>query len=390
MRVAAILAAIWMSTEAVAAPCGGTWSGFLDGVRKEALGQGIDARAVEAVLGAARQSQSVLKADRAQGSFKQSFVEFSSRAVSADRLKRAKVMQQKYGAVFKEAERRFGVPAEVILGFWAMETDYGAVMGNISTVSALATLAHDCRRPELFRPQLIGAMALVERGDMAPDVTGAWAGEIGHVQMLPGDILRLGIDGDGDGRVLMKQSAPDAILTAGALLAHHGWRRGEPWLVEVEAAQDMDWSLSGFGRERRVSDWAARGVVPRAGSVPQGLEAALVLPMGRKGPKFLVFRNFWGVYLEWNKSLIYATTAGYFATRLAGAPPVRKGNGTVTPISQAQMKQLQRALARRGFDVGKIDGVLGAGTRAAVKAMQKKYGLPADSYPTAALLRKLR
>ena len=194
------------------ADCGGTWQQFLNGVRAEARDAGISNRSISAVLEVARPDAAVLKADRSQAVFRQSFLKFSGRAVSADRLRRGAVMQKRYARIFDQVERRYGIPAEVILAFWAMETDYGAVMGKTHTISALATLAHDCRRPELFRPQLIAAMRLHARGDLSVNETGAWAGEIGHVQMLPGDILARGQDGDGDGRVSIKTSAPDAIL----------------------------------------------------------------------------------------------------------------------------------------------------------------------------------
>jgi len=290
MRSLLWAAAIIATTSAPisAADCGGSWTSWLDGVRAEALNKNIPAAAIDAVLVRAAQNASVLKADRSQSVFRQSFLKFSGRAVSKDRLQRGAQNARKYDAIFDKVERNYGIPREVILAFWAMETDYGAVMGNIPTIEALATLAHDCRRPDLFRPQLIAAMALVARGDFSVDETGAWAGEIGHVQMLPGDILERGIDADGDGRVTIKTSAPDAILSAANMLDHHGWRKGEPWLIEVTA--DM-------------------GVKARAGKLPSArLNAVLLVPQGRKGPKFLAFENFTRVYLEWNKSLVNTTT----------------------------------------------------------------------------------
>ncbi|MFQ5622164.1 MAG: lytic murein transglycosylase [Paracoccaceae bacterium] len=387
-----ILSAVfWLAAAAAAAqvPCGGSWRSFLQGVRSEAQARGLPAYSVEAILAGVNQSRKVLARDRAQGVFRQSFLEFSGRAVSAFRLKRAKEMRKRYAAVFDEEERRFGVPREVILAFWAMETDFGAVTGDIHTVSALATLAHDCRRPEIFRPQLFGAMALHARGDFGPDTTGAWAGEIGHVQMLPGDILELGVDGDGDGHVRMKSSAPDAILTAANMLSHHGWRRGEPWLVEVTAPAGLDWSQTGMGSTRSVREWERLGVKPRSGSVAGNLPAALILPQGRKGPKFLVFHNFTDVFLEWNKSLVNTLTAAYLATRIGGAERYLKGNPE-PKLPDEQMMLLQRRLAARGHDVGAIDGILGALTRAAVRSEQARLGLPADGWPTAALLAALR
>ena len=218
------------------------------------------------------------------------------------------------------------------------------------------------------------------------NTTGAWAGEIGMVQMLPKDILENGVDGDGDGHVRLKTSAQDALMSGGKMLSHLGWRRGEPWLQEVTVPAQMDWSLSGLDTTKPASDWARLGVKPRSGKLAN-LPASLILPQGRKGPAFLAYPNF-RVYFEWNQSFVYVTTAAYFATRLEGAPRYDAGNPE-PGLSGAQMKQLQRKLQARGHDVGKIDGILGSGTRAAVQKEQKRLGLPADAWPTATLLNKL-
>ena len=241
-----LAAGLGVGASAQSVPCGGNFNTFMKNAGAEAASMGIPAKGIQIVTAAARPSSSVLKRDRSQGVFRQSFLEFSGRAVSQNRLDRAAQMLRKYPKTFARAQRDYGVPPEVILAFWAMETDFGAFMGDFHTLSALATLAHDCRRPELFRPQLLAAMRLVGTGDMDPAVTGAWAGEIGHVQMLPGDILERGVDGDGDGRVRLKSSAPDAILSAGNMLRHHGWRPGEPWIIEVTAPDNLNWARDSF------------------------------------------------------------------------------------------------------------------------------------------------
>jgi hypothetical protein len=206
------------------------------------------------------------------------------------------------------------------------------------------------------------------------------------VQMLPQDILDNGVDGDGDGKVSLKRSAPDALLSGGKMLSHLGWRAGEPWLQEVIVPGSLDWSLTGVGKPRSASDWAAMGVRSREGALAP-LPASLILPQGRKGPAFLAYPNF-DVYFDWNQSFVYVMTAAYFATRLEGAAVYNAG--TPEPgLSGKQMQALQKKLQARGHDVGKIDGILGARTRAAVQAEQKRLGLPADAWPTAALLNRL-
>ncbi|GAA0782389.1 lytic murein transglycosylase [Roseibium denhamense] len=387
----AALAATLLLTPVPAAhaqECGGDFRQFLAGVKQEAVAKGLSPQAADRTLANAQIDRKVLSRDRAQGVFKMPFLDFSKRVISGYRMKNGAANMQKYGAIFDRTEREYGIPAPVITAFWALETDYGAVQGDFNTVNALASLAHDCRRPELFRPQLIAAIEMVQHGDLDPQrTTGAWAGEIGMVQMLPEDIIKYGKDGDGDGHVYLKQSAEDAILTAGAFIHSLGWRAGEPWLQEVIVPQDLNWAETGLGKTKSGSDWAALGVAPRSGQISGDLQASLLLPQGRKGPAFLAYPNY-EIYLEWNQSFIYTTTAAYFATRLAGAPVYNQGNPD-PGLSDPQMKQLQTKLQAMGYDVGKIDGILGAGTRNAVQQVQQQLGMPADAWPTPDLLNRL-
>ena len=375
-----------LATTAAAQSCGGDLPAFLDGVKAEAVAAGTPADIVDQALAGAQIDEKVLSRDRAQGVFKQTFTEFSQRTVSKARLDIGAKKIQEYSQVFGRAEQEFGVPAGVIAAFWAMETDFGAVQGDFNTRNALVTLAHDCRRPELFRPQLLALIKMVEHGDLDPATnTGAWAGEIGQVQMLPKDIVAFGVDGDGDGHENLKKSSPDAILTAAKFIEHLGFRRGEPWIQEVTVPDNLPWEKSGLGGPMTAAEWFAAGVVPRDGNTANGaLPAALVLPQGRKGPAFITYPNF-NIYLEWNQSFIYTTSAAYFATRLMGAPAYNKGTPEAG-LDDAGMKALQTKLQALGHDVGKIDGILGSGTRVAIQKEQVRLGLPADGWATPALL----
>jgi lytic murein transglycosylase len=374
---------------ASAVECGGDFGNFLSKVRAEARSRGLSQQAIDRTLANARIDPKVLSRDRAQGVFKLTFLEFSQRAISSYRLKNGRANIKKYASVFRRAEQEFGVPAPVITAFWALETDFGAVQGDFNTVNAIVTLSHDCRRPELFQPHLFAAIRMVEHGDLDPArTTGAWAGEIGQVQMLPEDIIEFGVDGDGDGHVRLKQSAPDAIMTAARFIQHLGWRRGEPWMQEVNVPGQFPWAEAGLHQRLLVSRWQSLGVRARSGNLPAGgLQASLVLPQGRNGPAFLLFENF-DIYLEWNQSLVYTLTASYLATRLAGAPRYDAGNPE-PGLSDAQMESLQRTLQSRGYDVGGVDGILGAKTRDAVRTEQSRLGLPADGWPTPKLLNAL-
>ena len=373
---------------APALSCGGPFTTFLRDIRTEALSRGLAATAIDSWLAGARPDPAVLKADRRQGIFRKPFLEFAQNLIGDTRLPKALAAGEANAATLARVEAQYGVPRELMLAIWGFETDFGSYQGDFNTRNALLTLAHDCRRPEMFRPQVMAAIELHGRGDLPVSTTGAWAGEIGMVQMLPEDILSRGVDGDSDGHVRLKTSAPDALMSGGNMLKYHGWQAGQPWLIEVVLPETFDWSLSGLETELPVTQWAALGVAPRRGNtLPDTLPAALLLPQGRKGPAFLTFPNF-RVLLEWNQSLTYVTTAAYFATLVGGAEPVLAG-APEPLLSLEEMKELQRRLRDLGHDVGEIDGVLGAGTRAAVRHEQLRLGLPADSWPGKDLLELL-
>ncbi len=377
------LAGMVASSGPAAAQCGGAadFPGWLEGFRQEAAASGVSPAALSALDGI-RYDQRVIDADRAQGVFAQSFAEFAGRMADGYRLEQGRAQLKKHADTFARIEQEFGVPGPVIVGFWGLETDFGANLGDFGTLQSLATLAHDCRRPEMFRAELLAALTLLDRGDLAPaDLKGAWAGEVGQMQFVPTYYRDLAVDYDGDGKRNLVRSVPDVLASSANLLKHHGWQAGQPWLEEVRAPQEMPWPEADLAIKHPRSQWASWGVT-RADGTPlpaDNLPASLLLPMGRLGPAFLAYANF-DVYTEWNQSLVYATTAAYYATRLAGAPPMQRGNAEAP--SREQIIEAQQRLQALGYDVGKLDGIIGAQTRAAVKAVQQQLGLPADSYPS--------
>jgi lytic murein transglycosylase len=386
MRLILTLLGSFAATTAAAQSCGGDFGQFVADLKQEAVQRGTPAATVDTFFASARQDEAVIRADRAQGVFQRDFVDFSRALISQNRLDNGARYGREYDALFTRIEQELGVPRGILLSFWAFETDFGQVQGDFNTLNALVTLSHDCRRPELFRPQVFAALELYQRGGFDPaTTTGAWAGEIGQVQMLPSDIIESGTDGDGDGRVDLKGSAPDALMSGGHMLRALGWRANEPWLQEIVIPQTIDLTTTGLDHARSVADWVAAGVQARDGSLGSGdLPASVLLPMGRGGPAFLAYPNF-RVLFEWNQSLTYVTTAAYFATRLEGAPVFDAGNPD-PGLSGEEMQALQRRLEARGHDVGGADGILGELTRRAVQAEQQRLGLPADAWPTRALL----
>jgi lytic murein transglycosylase len=368
----------------------GSFERWLSEFRAEARAKGISPRALSALDGVTF-DQGVINSDRGQKVFSQTFLEFSDRMAAKYRIERGRQLIKKYKAIFDQIDERFGVPAPVIVAYWALETDFGANVGNLPTLRSLATLAYDCRRPDRFREELLAALRIVERGDLRPDeMRGPWAGEMGQTQFVPSIYYKYGIDGDGDGRADLIHSVPDALLSSANYLHGLGWRRGEPWLQEVRVPESMDWAQADLNIQHTVNEWARMGVklLDAGGGVRGDLQASLLLPMGRNGPAFLAFDNF-KVYLEWNQSLVYSTTVAYLATRIDGAPAMSRGRG-VAPFGYDQTRELQGLLKARGYDVGEIDGKLGLATRASIKKVQEKLGLPADSYPSPELIARLR
>jgi lytic murein transglycosylase len=375
------------ATAQAAGSCGNSeagFSSFLAGVKKQAAKSGVSGQAL-AVLDTVRYDSSIIKRDRAQNVFAQSFLQFAGRMATEARISKGRVLIAQHKATFDAVQQQYGVPAAVITAFWALETDFGADIGHSPTVQALVTLGWDCRRPEKFRPQIIPALMLIQNGDLSPEeMQGAWAGEIGQTQFMAYDYNDSAVDFDGDGRRNLRDSIPDVIASTANLLKKGGWKAGQPWLQEVKVKGELPWDQADLAIQHSRAEWSGWGVVAASGKPikADGVPAALLLPMGRNGPAFLAYSNFTTAYLKWNESLVYSTTAAYLATRIAGAGRVSNGRGAVNVPGYQDVVALQNKLSSMGYDVGKADGKIGAGTRAAVKAEQIKMNLPADSYPS--------
>jgi len=215
---------------ALAAPCGtGSFQVWLDDFKNEAAAKGISQVAITSGLSGVTLDQGVLSRDRSQRVFSQSFEEFSGRMVPP-RLVRGANMMKQYGSVLARIEQSYGVPGEVLVAIWGLETDFGVNIGKFSTIRSLATLAYDCRRSETFRAELMDALRIVERGDLAPsEMRGAWAGEIGQTQFMPSSYIKFAVDFDGNGRRDLLRSAPDVLASTANYLASYGWQRGKDW-----------------------------------------------------------------------------------------------------------------------------------------------------------------
>ena len=370
----------------------GNFDAWLTKFKQEAEAQGISRAALAAASPYLVLDQRIINIDRGQKFFAQDFLQFSDKMLAGGRIAGGQAQIKKHAATFAREEKEFGVPAAVITGFWGLESDFGANQGKDQSIKSLATLAYDCRRSDMFRGHLFDSLRLLERGDLtAPEMIGSWAGELGQTQMMPSEYLKNAVDYDADGKRNLIKSAADVIGSTGNYLVSLGWKRDQPWLQEVHVSQNVPWDQADLTIQHPRSQWAKWGVAyPGGRALPaDALPASLLLPMGRFGPAFLAYDNF-QVYLKWNNSLVYSTTAAYYATRIAGAPAIARTTGPVPTVTAEEVREIQQILTRMGFDVGTADGKVGVATRAAIKKMQMKYGLPADSYPSPELLARLR
>ncbi len=370
---------------------------FLADLKQQALAAGVSQQTLAQAAPYLVYDQGIVNRDRGQRVFGQAFTAFAGRMAASYRMQQGQARIKAHATAFARAEKEYGVPPAVIAAFWGLESDFGANMGSLPTLRSLVSLAYDCRRSQMFAGETIAALKIIDRGDLAPEeMVGSWAGELGQTQFLPTHYFNYAVDYDGDGRRDLLRSPADVIGSTANYIANGlKWRRGEPWLQEVRVPQNLaspfPWDQADLTIQLPRSKWAQLGVTYPDGRAlaNDDLPASLLLPMGRTGPAFLAYPNF-AAYTEWNNSLIYSTTAGYLATRIAGSPPMLRPTGPVAQLPFSELRELQQLLVRAGFNVGKVDGVMGQQSRSAVKAMQIKYGLPADSWPTAELLARMR
>jgi membrane-bound lytic murein transglycosylase B len=312
-------------------------------------------------------------------------------AVSARRVKDAALMLNRYGDVLDRIAAQYGVPKQVLVAIWGMETDFGADAGGLNLFAALATLAYDGPRMGYARPEFFAALRIYQQNNYPlGEMVASWAGAFGQTQFTPTTFLKYAADGDGDGRIDLWRSAPDALASAARLLAAQGWKAGQPWGYEVKLPARFAYEDADTDTTRPIREWRARGVTAYGGDLPDLDEsAAIYLPAGAHGPAFLLFSNF-NVILKYNNAASYALAVGLLADRMAGGEAVKHAwPRDERPLSRDERLRFQAALNRLGFDVGTPDGVLGRKTRNALRQYQKSRGIAADGFATAALLDRL-
>ncbi|SDO15407.1 lytic murein transglycosylase [Halomonas shengliensis] len=370
---------------------GESFDAWLSRFRREARAEGISAATLERALASLRYRPRVIELDRSQPEFVRPIWQYLDSAVSARRVTSGRQRLAEHRDTARRMEARYGVPAEVIVAIWGIESNYGGNFGDFSTLEALATLAYDGRRRDFARGELLAALRIIEAGDIAPErMLGSWAGAMGHTQFIPSSFAAYAVDGDGDGRRDIWGSIPDVMASTANYLARAGWQEGQPWGVEVTLPEGFDYAQTELSHRRPAREWAALGVRPvGGGTLPAFDAAAVITPAGAAGPAFLVGPNFRAI-LRYNNATSYALAVGSLADEIAGREGIVGGwPRDEQPLARTQVREMQRELNARGFEVGTPDGILGPNTRRGLREYQAAIGEVPDGFATRRLLERL-
>jgi peptidoglycan lytic transglycosylase B len=370
-----------------------SFAAWRDGFRARAVAEGIQPAVFDAAFRGVGVSEEVVRLDGRQAEFTKPIWEYLDGAASSERVATGRARRAQLAPTLAAIEKRYGVDGEVVLAIWGMESNYGGQRGSMPVIESLATLAYEGRRRDFAEEQLVAALRILQSGDVSPQaMRGSWAGAMGHTQFMPTSYLTYAVDFTGDGRRDVWGDDPtDALASTANYLARSGWRRGQPWGVEVRVPEGFNYGSADQSNVRPVGDWRARGVTLVSGApLPDHGPAALVLPAGVSGPMFAVYDNFF-VIKKYNNATAYAMGVGHLGDRIAGGGPIAAAwPRHERELSRTEKIEMQERLISRGYDAGTTDGVIGPNTVAAIRAFQAGEGLTPDGFATASLLQRLR
>lgn len=371
------------------------FTSWLTGFRAEALASGISSEIFDQAMRSVRPDAAVVEANNNQPEFVRPVWEYLGSAISDTRVANGREMLRTHASLLQRLEARYGVDKEVLVAIWGLETGYGSFMGTHRVPRALATLAYQGRRMTFGHEQLLAALKILQNGDIEPHLmTGSWAGAMGHTQFIPTTYNAHAVDFDGDGKRDIWNNIGDALGSTGNYLGQAGWISGASWGAEVVLPDGFDYALADASVSKTLEAWNDLGVRLHGGGPVDASEgdtsASLILPAGYRGPAFLVQKNFRTV-LRYNNSTSYSLAVNLLADRFRGRGEILGAWPTDDrPLGRSEREELQRLLTANGFDTQGFDGIIGGNTRSALRAWQLRHGIPADGYPTAALLARLR
>lgn len=319
--------------------------------------------------------------------------EYLDQALSKKRIVEGRELLRAYKTTLTKLEKQFGVDRHILVAIWGLESAYGTRMGGLGVIRSLATLAYQGSRRKFGFKQLIGALKILQRGDVpVGHFLGSWAGAMGQTQFIPTTYNSFAIDVDGDGKRNIWSSAPDALGSTANYLRASKWLKGAPTVIEVMLPQKFDFLYTGLKNWRSVQQWVKIGVRDVGGKTlkSSSRRGAVILPAGASGPAFMIFNNFRSI-LRYNNAISYALAVSYLARHFVGTGEIVASWPLENrPLNPAQNKELQQHLSKLGHKIGKIDGKVGRNTIKAIKAYQSRQGLKADGYPSTSLLERLR
>ncbi len=391
LRTDAVASAAEMAAQLAVSKAG--FDDWVEGFKVRARQQGIRNSTLDTAFQGVTFDEDVIRRDRNQSEFSKTIWQYLSSAVSDRRIANGKEALAEHGPTLEAIERRYGVEKEVVTAVWGLETGYGVFRGANDVVQAMATLAYEGRRGAFFEKQLIAALEIVQNGDTDPrNMTGSWAGAMGHTQFIPTSYLAYAVDFDGDGRRdIWSEDPTDALASTAAYLKNSGWTKGQPWGVEVQLPADFDYTLADRSLKKNPSDWGRLGVRDMNGrSVRDYGKASILLPAGAKGAAFMIFDNFAAIE-KYNAADAYVIGVGHLSDRIMDGDPIRASwPSDDRALSFAERKEVQERLTQAGFDTQGVDGRVGPNTIDAIRAFQKAKGLIPDGYASMALLEQLR
>lgn len=364
---------------------------FLLDVRQKATSRGVSTKTLDQVFLGLTPNPKVIKFDQTQAEFSQNFWRYLGSRVSEYRLNKGDQKLKLHQQILQENYQKYGVPPHIIVAFWGLETNYGSNTGNLNLVRSLATLSYDKRRRDFFTEQLLTLLTLIDERKIPPNAKGSWAGAMGNVQFMPTNVAAYGVDADQDGKIGLWDNTQDIFSSAANFLQKIGWKRGQRWGREVSIPATFDYQLATLSVKKTVNEWRVLGIKTADGkSLPNStMKASLLLPMGYKGPGFLVYPNFRAI-LRWNHSILYALSVGHLSDRLAGADKLYAAAITEPSLSRENIMQIQTQLNQFGFDTGEPDGISGPKTRNATREYQRANQLPIDGYVGYQLFQQLK
>ena len=364
---------------------------FLSNIRQIATEQGVSKSTIDKAFFGLSPNLDILEADAKQAEFSQNFWHYINKRVNQTRLNNGYDTLKQNTSLLNKVSQKYGVPDYILVAFLGLESNYGTYTGKLSLIQSLATLAFDPRRSDFFTRELVTLLKLIDKGKIPIDAKGSWAGAMGAVQFMPSNVLAYGVDADKDGDIDLWSSQDDIYASAANFLKHLGWKKGEKWGREVTIPKNFDYRLTGLQNKKKVTEWGSLGVQKANGSAlpNSSMEGSLIVPMGHRGPAFLVYQNF-RVILGWNRSQLYALSVGYLADRIKGQGKLRAKPLDEPLLSKEDILSIQETLNILGYDVGVADGVLGPKTRAATRQFQSDIGMVADGYVGYELLQKFQ